>query len=32
MTNLHEARKKATKEGKLLAVWRAGGGHPLGFV
>jgi hypothetical protein len=32
MTNFHEARKKAAREGKLMAVWSAGGGHPLGFV
>jgi hypothetical protein len=31
-TDLMEARKKAAKEGKLLLVWVAGGGHPLGFV
>jgi len=32
MTNFHAARQKAAREGKLLLVWIAGGGHPLGFV
>jgi hypothetical protein len=31
LTNIGEARQKAAAEGKLLLVWHAGGGHPLGF-
>jgi hypothetical protein len=32
LTNLHDARRKAAAEGKLLLVWNAGGGQPLGFL
>ena len=32
LTDLHEARRKAAREGKLMIVWIAGGGQPLGFV
>jgi hypothetical protein len=32
LTSLPEARKRAASEGKLLLVWRAGGGDPIGFA
>jgi hypothetical protein len=32
LTSLHDARRKAAAEGKLILLWKAGGGQPLGFV